>query len=37
VLKKINTTWKLKNRHTGRWEDVFIIFGVKDEFYGIAA
>ena len=37
VLKKMNTTWKLKNRHTGRWEDVFIIFGVKDEFYGIAA
>ncbi len=36
-VKKIENSWKLMNRHTGRWDDVSIVFGVKDEFYGIAA
>lgn len=37
LIKKIDGLWKLENRHNKRWESIKIIFGVREEFYGLVA
>ncbi len=37
IVKKINGTWKMENRYTKRWEYIRIVFGIREEFYGLVA
>ncbi len=37
IVKKMEGIWKMENRHTKRWEYVRIVFGIREEFCGMAA
>lgn len=36
-IKKIEGRWKIANRHTGKWDSIEIVFGLREEFNGLVA